>query len=486
MNFLDDADSDRILTHRLFSDLKFFVPSHIDDGGKLKNVLCDNGGQVIDADEDNVLYILDSFERSELFAKLCDKGSRIVSTKCIYDSVKDNKPLPNVKHPLFARFMEGLVICLPKCEDVEEELANLVRYMGGQCVENITNSTTYLVAKQVGSIQYQVAQQNGINILIPEWVKECWRQQELLDSKKFLLPPFAGCVISVTGLSASTRNEIQRLAKSYGGEYTPNLTKRCSHLISRVPQGIKYRYALEWGIHCVSVHWFFDSINLQVCADETQYFLPMSEANRQALFNPLSTSTRDLNRLSPALQKKHLMQLHNRYQTARKHPLNQNHPYDLYIIRSPFTRSRTGSNTAALNLGSSTSTTPKHIRRSKPVLRPASHSHSSITSPPSLLVHNSTQYSTWPTLIPDTKQSEKSDTMDYTSTHKSDPPLEDSDKKILSEDLPITELYKLLDMCNDTIAYYKELAKTTDFSFIVDLLVQKGNDSGSSKEKPDK
>jgi len=76
--------------------------------------------------------------------------------------------------------------------------------------------------------------------------------------------------------------------------------------------------------------------------------------------------------------------------------------------------------------------------------------------------------------------------MDYTSTHKSDPPLEDSDKKILSEDLPITELYKLLDMCNDTIAYYKELAKTTDFSFIVDLLVQKGNDSGSSKEKPDK
>jgi len=151
---------------------------------------------------------------------------------------------------------------------------------------------------------------SNIPILSPSWVLECWHSQSLLPFRNFLLQPFVGCIISVTGLSASTRTEIQRLVKAYGGEYTPNLTKRCTHLISQQPQGIKYRYALEWGIHCVSVHWLFDSINNQVCGDETQYFLPMSEATRQALFNPLATTTRDFNRLSPALREKHLMQLH--------------------------------------------------------------------------------------------------------------------------------------------------------------------------------
>jgi topoisomerase (DNA) II binding protein 1 len=133
-------------------------------------------------------------------------------------------------------------------------------------------TTNYLIAKKVGSIQYLLAQQHHITVILTDWINSCWTKQCLVPHKEFILPPFSGCVISVTGLTASTRNEIQRLAKAYGGEYTPNLTKRCTHLLSKVPQGIKYRYALEWGIHCVSIHWFFDSINLQVCADETRYF----------------------------------------------------------------------------------------------------------------------------------------------------------------------------------------------------------------------
>lgn len=104
----------------------------------------------------------------------------------------------------------------------------------------------------------------------------------------------------------ATRSEICRLTAAYGGEYTPNLTKRCTHLLARFPQGIKYRYALEWGIHCVSVDWFFDSVNNQGRADESLYTLSMSEASRKALFSSSSTTSTDLSRLSPALRKRHL------------------------------------------------------------------------------------------------------------------------------------------------------------------------------------
>lgn len=107
----------------------------------------------------------------------------------------------------------------------------------------------------------------------------------------------------------ASRKEIERLTLIYGGEYTANLTKRCTHLLSRYPRGIKYRYAMEWGIHCVSMDWFLESINRQGCVDESKYGLAMSEATKRALFHPLSTSTRDLVRLSPALRKKHLHQI---------------------------------------------------------------------------------------------------------------------------------------------------------------------------------
>jgi len=301
-----------------------------------------------------------------------------------------------------------------------------------------------LIAKKVGSIQYQLAQQqqHQIPVVSPEWVHSCWEKQKLVPHKDFLLPPFAGCVISVTGLSASTRNEIQRLAKAYGGEYTPNLTKRCTHLISRVPQGIKYRYALEWGLHCVSIQWFFDSINLQVCADETQYFLPMSEATRQALFNPLSTSPRDLNRLSPALRKKHLMQLHR-----KRHP---SPPYDLYIISSaPFPRiGPTATGRSGLRFRMDSNPSPYMPQELPPLLADLK---SDVDDDDD-----------------DLASFKKKSKRDNSSTDEidSEPTLED----LASDPEAVAELHKLLALCDQTILHYTELAKTIDLSPYLELL----------------
>jgi len=285
---------------------------------------------------------------------------------------------------------------------------------------------------------------------LPEWIQACWTKQSLLPHKEFVLPPFAGCVISVTGLTASTRNEIQRLAKAYGGEYTPNLTKRCTHLLSKVPQGIKYRYALEWGIHCVSIHWFFDSINLQVCADETRYFLPMSEATRQALFNPLSTSPRDLNRLSPALRKKHLMQLHRK----RRAPASSHHPYDLYIISAPFTRS---SNPTA-NPG-------RTLIRSVDRL-------TNTTSPSPFLINSE------PNSDGKTEKEEDDDDTDYYSKTKLEEMDEletDSDANsvvdLLNNPSIIPELYKLVSLCSQAVNFYTDLASKQDLSPCIDTIL---------------
>jgi hypothetical protein len=438
----------------LFSDLKFYVPPDLDDGANLRNILSVNGGSIIDGDdEENVLYILDSFAKdNDLFCQLCDKGRAIISSKCIYDSIKDNKPLPEIKYPLFARFMEGINIC--KCSEVDDDAGMLIRYMGGNLIETIDENTHYLIAKKVGSIQYLLATQLQIPVILPEWIHSCWAKQSLLPHKDWILPPFAGCVISVTGLTATTRNEIQRLAKAYGGEYTPNLTKRCTHLLSKVPQGIKYRYALEWGIHCVSIHWFFDSINLQVCADETRYFLPMSEATRQALFNPLATSARDLNRLSPALRKKHLMQLHRKRRTP-----TSAHPYDLYIISAPF--SRVSNSTG----NQSSRTLIRSVRSDNPLnTSPTPH------TPPFMFTSDTNSE-----MKPDKEEEEedeygfskpKSEEMDDLETETDTTSMLD----IMNNQATISELHKLLSLCDQTINEVTLLASQHDLSPYLDTL----------------
>jgi hypothetical protein len=299
-----------------------------------------------------------------------------------------------------------------------------------------------------------LATQLQIPVILPEWIHSCWAKQSLLPHKDWILPPFAGCVISVTGLTATTRNEIQRLAKAYGGEYTPNLTKRCTHLLSKVPQGIKYRYALEWGIHCVSIHWFFDSINLQVCADETRYFLPMSEATRQALFNPLATSARDLNRLSPALRKKHLMQLHRKRRTP-----TSAHPYDLYIISAPF--SRVSNSTG----NQSSRTLIRSVRSDNPLnTSPTPH------TPPFMFTSDTNSE-----MKPDKEEEEedeygfskpKSEEMDDLETETDTTSMLD----IMNNQATISELHKLLSLCDQTINEVTLLASQHDLSPYLDTL----------------
>jgi len=97
--------------------------------------------------------------------------------------------------------------------------------------------------------------------------------------------------------------KIQDLTTKFGGEYSPDLTRKCTHLLSEQPRGLKYTYALDWGIHCVRTEWFYDSIKKKICQDETIYYLP--EPSKRDL--SLSVNNyHELNRLSPTLRRKHI------------------------------------------------------------------------------------------------------------------------------------------------------------------------------------
>jgi len=199
---------------------------------------------------------------------------------------------------------------------------------------------------------------------------------------------------------------------------------------------------------------FFGLINLQVCADETRYFLPMSEATRQALFNPLSTSPRDLNRLSPALRKKHLMQLHRK----RRTPTTSSHPYDLYIISAPFSN----------RVSNSTANPGRTLIRS---VRSELSNHS--TAPP--LPFLNTESTTDVKMEKEEEEEENDYAFAKAKPEEMDELETDSDTNSMIDFLNnpgmVPELYKLVSVCSQVVKYYTDLASKQDLSPYIDNLL---------------
>jgi topoisomerase (DNA) II binding protein 1 len=321
----------------MFANKIFYVSGEIADSHKLQQVLVENGGKICatptflsglnhlvqkegclneskpqESAEQAIFVVVDRFE-GDSFHQLCEKnGAQIIGVRCIYESVRDRKPLPESKdqYPLYSRLLEGCKFgCSSMNSNKKENTIKVIKYMHGEVTEEINSETTALISTRVGSIKYRLALTAKIPILDPAWVFKCWSTQNLMPMDDYKLAPFTGCVISVTGLSLVTRQEVQRLISQNGGEYSPNLTKRCTHLIAKNASGLKFLYAMEWGIYCVSLEWFLESINYQGCVDETRYFLPIDDEAKQKLLTP---SIKDINRLTPTLRRRYLAQFRRR------------------------------------------------------------------------------------------------------------------------------------------------------------------------------
>eukprot|EP01103_Thecamoeba_quadrilineata_P011037 TRINITY_DN2550_c0_g1_i1.p1 TRINITY_DN2550_c0_g1~~TRINITY_DN2550_c0_g1_i1.p1 ORF type:complete len:537 (+),score=89.86 TRINITY_DN2550_c0_g1_i1:83-1693(+) len=261
----------------LFQDLKVCVHlTEDEEKKKITQTLKDNGAVII---ENPTTYPFDCIhlihpQNVEKLEELKTKGARIVGPQCIYDSIKNNKQLPLKSHPVFSRTLEGLHIC---CTGMALDLRNatetLVRYMNGNYSSDFTNRTDFLIATEVGTAKYQVAVLRGVPVLKPSWILQCWQMFSLQPIKSSVLPPFAGCIISVTGLATSTRNTICKLVTTYGGTFSADLTRNCTHLIAQSQTGLKFKFATSWGIHVVTLDWLLDSVNLGACADLRKYLM---------------------------------------------------------------------------------------------------------------------------------------------------------------------------------------------------------------------
>lgn len=230
-------------------------------------------------ERDKSLYICDPLSGAA-FNHLKKLGCRIVGPQVVIFCMKHQRCVPRAEYPVFNMAMADITIsCTSLDKETREEVHQYVQLMGGCVYRDLNVSVSHLIAGEVGSKKYLVAASLKKPILLPSWVKALWErsQQRIIshtdvDLEEYLCPIFLGCTICVTGLSSLDRKEVQRLSSIHGGQYTGQLKmNESTHLIVNEAKGQKYECARKWNVHCVSIQWFFDSIERGFCQDESMY-----------------------------------------------------------------------------------------------------------------------------------------------------------------------------------------------------------------------
>nr|AAP03894.2 Xmus101 [Xenopus laevis] len=230
-------------------------------------------------EKDKSLYICDPFSGAA-FSHLKKLGCRIVGPQVVIFCMENQRRVPRAEYPVYNMAMADVTIsCTSLDKETREDVHHYVQIMGGCVYRDLNVSVTHLIAGEVGSKKYLVAASLEKPILLPSWVKELWEKSNQriirysdVNMTEYLCPIFRGCTICVTGLSSLDRKEVQRLTALHGGEYTGQLKmNESTHLIVQEAKGQKYECARKWIVHCISVQWFFDSIEKGFCQDETMY-----------------------------------------------------------------------------------------------------------------------------------------------------------------------------------------------------------------------
>ncbi|XP_022027777.1 uncharacterized protein LOC110928995 isoform X2 [Helianthus annuus] len=90
-----------------------------------------------------------------------------------------------------------------------------------------------------------------------------------------LKSPFYGLIVCVTGLSKEARKQVMDATERLGGQYSPHLHPRCTHLVVQSSGGRKFEHALKHGatngLFIVTLGWFVDSVRRNVRLNEALY-----------------------------------------------------------------------------------------------------------------------------------------------------------------------------------------------------------------------
>ncbi|CAF0884296.1 unnamed protein product [Adineta ricciae] len=226
------------------------------------------------------MFVIEPFA-GQLFQYLKNNKAWVLGPQLITTCVDHNITIPCSSYPLYSLAMQSLTICCTNLPHADREtIRRSVAYMGGKFQTNLNANVTHLVCGTcAASEKYFVAVENGIQVMMPDWVQNVLalsgqKTVKATDSTfdRFKCPLFYKFIISLSGFAERDRNTIKQYVEREGATYSPSLIKdQCTHLICKEPKGSKFEHAIKWRIPTLKPEWIFDSSEKGSCLRLTNF-----------------------------------------------------------------------------------------------------------------------------------------------------------------------------------------------------------------------
>ncbi|XP_047322381.1 uncharacterized protein LOC124926231 [Impatiens glandulifera] len=130
--------------------------------------------------------------------------------------------------------------------------------------------------------------------------------------------PFSGLVICVTGLSKEARQQVRDATERLGGQYSPHLHHKCTHLVIQSFSGRKFEHALKHGdsngLFLVTLGWFVESVRRNERLSEKLYSVKNAAENNKTSLQYAGSESPYL----PAAMQRHAKQSNTTLQFSEK------------------------------------------------------------------------------------------------------------------------------------------------------------------------
>ncbi|PVH16909.1 uncharacterized protein CXQ87_004467 [Candidozyma duobushaemuli] len=288
----------------LFEETNFLIiDSHSKDNeislSTIKEIISRNGGESVPSTPESSLDNMSKNNISHIIAwdydfnglsRAQDLMLPITSPQWLQDSESaSQRKNYRLYSPRPLPFMDKVVVCIADNlpEGDKEMMYAGVRAFGGQYLDSLSRYTTHLIAndlsnnKSVLAANIKQRENLKIQIVLPHWLDDCFREQKCLDEKPYLLsdpvtlrtgkPNFeirgtvadsifddevssasqsndasdvlqelSGARISVTGYSGDARHYLSQLISIMGASFTKTLDSQNNYLVAEKHRGEKY------------------------------------------------------------------------------------------------------------------------------------------------------------------------------------------------------------------------------------------------------
>nr|CDQ02263.1 BMA-MUS-101, isoform g [Brugia malayi] len=220
-------------------------------------------------------YVLPIF-RGKVFSRLISLKCRVYGTLALITCLKKKERLPKRHSPVWSTTLQDSIVCFSGIEmKIRKHQISLVKMMGGTISKAFTKKVTHLVAdsQDTKSKKFVTAVDYAVPVLSVSWIFTAWKSAKAFNERKYTdeqfigehkLQIFAKCVISCSGLAPQDRSTLSHLIGKNGGVYTGNMKRNhCTHLVTDLNSGEKYKIARKWGwnqIKIVRLRWITKSL----------------------------------------------------------------------------------------------------------------------------------------------------------------------------------------------------------------------------------